>query len=208
MVTLSPISSGRKIWLLLGTILSACFDKWLPLAIRSLWIWFDLEQSSHEYFSCSFVWNRELHIVLSSSQFIGTGILFELSSSTELTLLLVLSGALSEGLSFKCACKSSSFYRTWSISFGIGVVDRPTVGAHPSMTSYGDRFIPTWSRLFFWNCTNCKPVVQLVVLLSLIQLTSISWISPLDLSTLPWDWGSFRLPHRCSFHIILSLAFS
>ena len=36
MVTLSPISIGRKIWLLLDTILSVRFDKLLPLAIRSL----------------------------------------------------------------------------------------------------------------------------------------------------------------------------
>ena len=42
MVTLSPISIEHKIWLLLHTIISACFDKLLPLAIRSLWIWFDL----------------------------------------------------------------------------------------------------------------------------------------------------------------------
>ena len=39
----------------------------------------------------------------------------------------------------------------------------------------------TWSFPFFWNCANCMPVVQLVVLLSLIQLTSISWISPINL---------------------------
>jgi uncharacterized membrane protein len=49
---------------------------------------------------------KELHIVYSCSQSIGSGISFNLLSSTELTLLLVLSGALSEGLSFKCACKS------------------------------------------------------------------------------------------------------
>jgi len=47
MTTLSPISIGRKIWVHLDTILSACFDKLLPLAIRSLWIWLDLVQSSH-----------------------------------------------------------------------------------------------------------------------------------------------------------------
>ena len=38
MVTLSPISIGRKIWLVLDIILSACFDKLLPLAIHSLWM--------------------------------------------------------------------------------------------------------------------------------------------------------------------------
>jgi hypothetical protein len=93
MVTLSPISIGRKIWLLLDIIRSACFDKLLPLAIHSLWMWFDLVQRSHVYLSCSFVWNRELHIVHSCSQSIDTGISFELLSSTELTLLFVLLGA-------------------------------------------------------------------------------------------------------------------
>ena len=73
---------------------------------------------------------------------------------------------------FKFACTSSCFCRTWSISFGIRVFDRPTLGAHPSIASYGDRFIPTWSRLFFWNYANFMP---------LSQFTSIS----LDLSTLP-----------------------
>ena len=102
---------------------------------------------------------------------------FELLSSTDLTLLF----ALSDGLSFTCACKSSSFCRTWRISFGIGVVDRPTLGAHPNIVSYGDHFIPTWSCRFFWNCRRCMPVVQSVVLFSLIQRTSISWISPIDL---------------------------
>ena len=68
MVTLSSISIGRIIWLLLDTILSARFDKLLPLALCSLWIWFDLIQSSHVYLSCSFVWNRKLHIMHSCSQ--------------------------------------------------------------------------------------------------------------------------------------------
>jgi hypothetical protein len=68
MATLSPISFDRKIWLHLDTILSACFDKLLPLAIRSLWIRFDFAQSSHVYLSSSFVWNRELHKVHSCSQ--------------------------------------------------------------------------------------------------------------------------------------------
>jgi hypothetical protein len=40
---------------------------------------------------------------------------------------------LSEGLSFKCACKSSSFSRNGSISFGIGVVDRPTLAYHEQL---------------------------------------------------------------------------
>ena len=69
----------------------------------------------------------------SCSQSIGTGISFELSSSTELTLLFVLSCVLSKDLSFKCACKSSSFSRTWSISFGIGVLDRPTLAYHEQL---------------------------------------------------------------------------
>ena len=64
-MTLFPISIGRKIWLLLDTILSSCYDKLLPLAIRSLWIWFGLVQSSHVYLYCSFVWNKELYIVYS-----------------------------------------------------------------------------------------------------------------------------------------------
>ena len=51
-----PISIDGKIWVHLDTILCAWFDKLLPLAIRSLWIWFDFVQSSHVYLSCSFVW--------------------------------------------------------------------------------------------------------------------------------------------------------
>jgi hypothetical protein len=67
MATLSSILIQHKVWLLLYTIISACFDKLLPLAIRSLWIWFDFVQSSHVYLSCSFVWNRVFHIVHSCS---------------------------------------------------------------------------------------------------------------------------------------------
>ena len=146
--------------MLLDIILSVCFDKLLPLAIRSLWIWFDFVQSSHVYLSCSFVWNRELHIIHSCSQSIGTGISFELLSSTELTLLLVVSGALSEGLLLKCACKFSPFCRTWSISFGIEEFEdtkeviririsknRSCLGVHLNIASYGE------SKLIFNEMT-------------------------------------------------------
>jgi hypothetical protein len=69
---------------------------------------------------------------------------FGLILHIRVNITIVLSGALSEGWSFKCACKS------WSISFGIG-----TLGVHPNIALYGHHFIPTWSRLLFWNCTNC-----------------------------------------------------
>ena len=68
-------------------------------------------------------------------------------------------------------CKSSSFWKTWRISFGIGIVDRPTLSAFPNIVSYGDHFIPTWSCRFFWNGRRCMPVVQSVVLFSLSQRT-------------------------------------
>jgi hypothetical protein len=113
-----------------------------------------------------------LHIVHSCSQSIGTGISFELLSSTELTSLFVLLSVLSHCLSFKCACKSSSLCITRSISFGIGVVDRPASGANPKIALYGDRFIPTWSRLFFWNCSNVMPDAQLVLLLSWLTMNN------------------------------------
>jgi hypothetical protein len=63
MVTLSPISIGRKIWLVLDIILSACFDKLLPLAIHSLCMWFDLVQRSHVLFICLFTIHRYRNII-------------------------------------------------------------------------------------------------------------------------------------------------
>jgi hypothetical protein len=82
--------------------------------------------------------------VHSCSQSIGTGISFELLSSTELTLLFVFSCALSESLSVKCACKSSFFSRTWSISFGIEVVDRPTLAYHEQLLVQATILLALW----------------------------------------------------------------
>ena len=87
-----------------------------------------------------------------------------------------------DGLSFKCACKSFSFCRTWRISFGIGDFDRTTSGCTSKhdivrWSPYSDFLLQVFLKLYFFFI----PVVQLVVLLPFIQLTSISRISPLDL---------------------------
>jgi hypothetical protein len=54
--------------------------------------------------------------------------------------------------------------------------------------------IPEWWLLFFSNCTNFRPILHFLLLFSRIQIISISFISPLPLSTLPCDWGCLGLP--------------
>jgi hypothetical protein len=137
----------------------------LSLAIRSLWIVATCYAFSLNCCHLLYVLSELLPLAIRSLWIVATCYTFSLNS-LEITLLFVLSGVLSEGLSFKCACKSSSFCRN---------------------------YIPTWSRLLFWNCTNFMSVSQLVVLF-LIKLTTISWISLLDLSTVLWDWGCIGLP--------------
>jgi hypothetical protein len=68
--------------------------------------------TNHEKWTAWIGFSKMLNLYPMSISQLILFVSFELLSSTDLTLLF----ALSDGLSFKCACKSSSFCRTWRIS--------------------------------------------------------------------------------------------
>ena len=90
---------------------------------------------------------------------------------------------------------SSSFSITFKISFGNLLVASPTFGGEPNIASYGDLLMPSWKRQF-WNWMNFNPTAYLVVSLSRIQLTIMSWMSAFDHSTLPCDCGYAEAYHE------------
>ena len=95
----------------------------------------------------------------------------------------------------KYPTNSSSFSITFKISFGNLLVASPTFGGEQNIASYGDLLMPSWKRRF-WNWMNFNPTAYLVVSLSRIQLTIMSWMSAFDHSTLPCDCGYAEAYHE------------
>jgi hypothetical protein len=94
-------------------------------------------------------------------------------------------------------CKLDAWQLTFKISFGNLLVASPTFSGEPNIASYGDLLMPSWKRRFL-NWMNFNPTAYLVVSLSRIQLTIMSWMSASDRSTLHCDCGYAEAYHTYS----------